>query len=144
MDTKYYAPQGAPLFLTVATHPGKLTYSDLVKNLMRMMVMDETEERERLYADDAMEEIDKMNRDQYRALRESAQWYLENNPAFQVYREEHQVRPGLELHPIAEALQDEGDPMLTEREAKEMLQEALDEYSLSEMERSLLESAVRD
>lgn len=144
METKYYAPQGTPLFLTVADHPGSLTDSDLVDNLIRMMVMNETEERERLDSEEAEKEIDAMSREHYRALRKTAQWYLYNEPRLQIYLEEHHVRPGLELHPIAEVLQEEGEPKLSETEALEMLRDALDEYSLAGMEIYLLESAVRE
>ena len=144
METKYYASQGAPLFLTVADHPGTLMDSDLVENLMRMMVMNETEERERLNSEEAEKEIDAMSREHYQALRKTAQWHLYNDPRLQIYLEENHVRPGLELHPIAEVLQEEGDPKLSETEALEMLRDALDEYSLAEMEMYLLESAVRE
>ena len=135
---------GAPLFLALTNHPGKLVESDIVDNLMRLMVMDETEERERLSAEEAKEEIEKMDKAQYRALRAAAERYLDNEPEFQIYRENNRLYQGLELRPIEEVLRDEEEPSLTEQEVEERLQEALDEFSLSEMEMYLLESAVRE
>ena len=120
METKYYAPQGQLLCLTLATHSGKLTYSDVLNNLMRMALMDDQEVPD---AEEAMQEIKQMSQEQYSNLRawcqdrmaqEDFQKYLNNNP----------LPIGEEMKPIEDV---------------ETMWETLNEFSLQGLEMYKLE-----
>ena len=139
METKYYAPKNQVDCLTITTHPGKYNEMDVVNNLMRMMVMDETEEG----AEAATQIIQEMNPEERQELRDSAETYL-GDWDFQRYLNSHPLPKGQELLPIAEALKDE-DLTPTEEEAMEAMWEIVDEFSLSELEAYRMdESATRD
>ena len=144
MDTKYYAPKEHLSVLTVSRSPGNLTYSDILDNLMRMILMDETEERERLSAEEAIAEIAEISREEYRALRNKAvhayqDWDL------QKYMEEHEIREGMPLVPVEEIFQEENEPKVTPEEVEAWTLETLDEFSWTELENMWLSgSPVRE
>lgn len=153
MATKYYAPKEQLSVLTVSTSPGKLTYSTILNNLMRMILMDETEERERLSAEEAIAELASMEPQEYKELRQMAvQAYQDWD--LQKYLEEQQIHEGMELTPATEILQEydnlptsteDNNLPVSEEDAEEWIMSILDEYSLSELENQWLSgSPVRE
>jgi len=100
--TKYYAPESnASTNLVLATHPGKLTENDVIDNIMVILQLSWMTEEEgkddeyneplypSYYAEDAIEAIGAMGREEYHELWERATWlfwtpevqqYLYDNP----------------------------------------------------------------
>ena len=111
MEQKYYAPQGLPLFLTLTDHQGKLQRKDLVWNLMRMLLMS----KEDLSAQEALEELDRLPRQEFKDLQQQAERWMSDND-LQAYLERKQVNPGAELVPATES--------------EEELMEILDEFPM--------------
>ena len=126
METKYYAPQGQLLCLTLATHSGKLTYSDVLNNLMRMALMDDQEVPD---AEEAMQEIKQMSQEQYSNLRAWCQDRMAQED-FQLYLDSHPLPIGEEMEPITEV---------------EAMWEELNEFSLQVLEQcKLTDDATRE
>ena len=99
MEKKYYASKAAPTFLTLTDHQGTLRRSDLVKNLMRMLLMDKGME-----AQTALEELNTMPKVEYRNLLQQAEAWMQDND-LQAYMERKNINPGMKLEPIAESQQ---------------------------------------
>ena len=94
MDTKLYAPKNWGC-LTITDHPGKLRRTDLVWNLMRMILMSDND----LSAEEAIDLLDEMEEQEFNALRERAEAELQE-PLMQSYLERQRISPGTALHPI--------------------------------------------
>lgn len=119
MATKYYAPAASLSCLTLTTRPGALTRAILVENLMRMLAMEANESHDRLTAEEANAEIDKLNRSEYQRLREKATVELDSQEM-----QEYLQRKRIML----------GDPLVAVNEAEVNVQEILDEFTMTEFE----------
>lgn len=97
MATKYYAPAAACLTLT--EHPGNLSVTDMLENLMRMLIMDRTEEHEQLTAEEAEGAISKLSRVQFRQLRDRAREELYSQE-MQEYLQRKGITEGMQLDEV--------------------------------------------
>ena len=126
MEMKYYAT--SPLFLTTTEHKGRLEYSDVVRNLMRMILMSEEETD----AETALKELDQMPKERYDQLRETAEAWMQDSD-LQDYLERNHLKTGQngsQLYPIAELLNDPDEEPMTEEALKASLMESLDEFPM--------------
>lgn len=101
--SKYYRAKEAPAYLTLTTHPGKLTYQDLVQNIMRMILMNE-ENLERLSAEEALQKIDQMPPKEYKSLQEQAEDNLDWREDLKDFLSRNNIQAGMELTPYQETL----------------------------------------
>ena len=129
MEQKYYVAKMAPTFLTLTDHKGKLSYHDMVWNLMRMILMSSEE----LTAEEALKEMGKMPREDFKKLQTDAEaWYADWD--FQAYLDREGITLGDELIPVEEVLYDmedeEEEVSITEQETYERLMERLDEFPM--------------
>ena len=98
MDTKLYAPRNWDC-LTITDHPGQLRRTDLVWNIMRMILMSDEE----LNAQEAIGLLDEMEMEEFNALKSRAEAELQE-PQMQSYLERKQIQVGEKLHPMNEEM----------------------------------------
>ena len=120
MDTKLYAPRNWD-FLTITDHPGQLRRTDLVWNIMRMILMSDEE----LNAQEAIGLLDEMEMEEFNALKSRAEAELIDWD-MQKYLDRKGDPTGQELFPIEEVLTEEGETPMSEKKAKEYLMSELD------------------
>ena len=128
----YYAPiEAVPLYLTITTHSGVLTHRDIIENLMRMILMDqETDEYDGMDAETAMEELEKMSREEYQKLYRNAEAiYIDIQ--WTGYFDRTHLHEGLTLYPLATALQTQNEDPISEEEALDVMWENLNEFSMN-------------
>jgi len=99
--TTYYTTQN-PHVLAIATHNGVLTVSDIIKNIMRMIMMSkDSDECSGCSAKDAIEEIQKLSWADFSKLKMDALSYL-YDADWQTYFERKHIIDGAKLRPITE------------------------------------------
>lgn len=100
MKTVYTTDKWHPL--TMADHPGKLTWFDMIRNIIIMWMMEAPEEGDSLRIFSAIECVEEMDQEDYRGWEECAidilqDWNL------QCYLERQGIRLGQDLHPVGGA-----------------------------------------
>ena len=124
MAPKFYAPSNWDC-LTISRHPGTLTRSDMVENLMRMLLM----QQENLSAEQAISRLTEMPDNRLADLRKRATEFLDS-PDMQKYLEmKPQASPGTPLLPITEVL-----GMENPEEANQWLMQELDNWTVNALE----------
>ena len=99
--TTYYTTDN-PHVLTIAMHDGVLTVSDIIKNIMRMIMMNQADDECSGYsAKDAIEEIQELSWADFSKLKKEAMSYL-YDADWQIYLERKHITDGAELKPITE------------------------------------------
>ena len=125
MVQKYYAAQ--PIALTLSDKKGTLQYTEILWNIMRMLLMGE----EQMDAESALEALDKMPKEEFNNLKEAAaEEYADQ--AFQDYLERIHLYPETpnapQLKPVESLLYAENEKV-SEQETHNRLMEKLDEMT---------------